>query len=167
MGKLATREEVLKALNIDNFREMTSEKVIGFASMYNQINPEVAKAAIAQFPNFAKTVGDALVELKDIAIKGLEGDDENTRMALQARINTIESMQNILERDDLSFEEEQEIINKMSEEASKMEDQVAEGKRFKNQQLQIVALAMIGMSAILLAVLGGKGEISLPQLSDD
>ena len=50
-----TEQQVLKKLDIPDFRHLTKEKVIAFATMVPKMNPEVAKKALEQFPNFAST----------------------------------------------------------------------------------------------------------------
>ena len=41
-----SEKKVLKKLGIPDFRHMTKDKVMGFASMLNQMDPEVAKKAL-------------------------------------------------------------------------------------------------------------------------
>lgn len=49
-------EKVLKKLGIKNFRHLSKDKVVEFISMIPDMDPEVAKAAINQFPEFANTM---------------------------------------------------------------------------------------------------------------
>ncbi len=44
-----TEQQVLKKLDIPDFRHLTKEKVIAFATMVPKMNPEVAKKALEQF----------------------------------------------------------------------------------------------------------------------
>ena len=53
MSKTLTEQKVLKKLGIPDFRHMTKDKVVRFASMLPKMNPEVAKKALEQFPEFA------------------------------------------------------------------------------------------------------------------
>lgn len=55
MARPYTEQQVLKKLDIPDFRHLTKEKVIAFATMVPKMNPEVAKEALEQFPNFAST----------------------------------------------------------------------------------------------------------------
>ena len=45
-------QKVLNKLGIEDFRHLSKEKVVEFISMIPNMEPEVAKAAIAQFPEF-------------------------------------------------------------------------------------------------------------------
>ena len=60
MARPYTEQQVLKKLDIPDFRHLTKEKVIAFATMVPKMNPEVAKKALEQFPNFASTSLDVL-----------------------------------------------------------------------------------------------------------
>ena len=54
MGKQLTERQVLEKLDIPDFRHITKDKVMEFASMLNKMEPDVAKKAIEQFPEFAR-----------------------------------------------------------------------------------------------------------------
>lgn len=45
-----SEKKVLKKLGIEDFRHMTKDKIVQFASMLPQMDPEVAKKALEQFP---------------------------------------------------------------------------------------------------------------------
>ena len=48
---------------------MTKDKVINFASMLQNMDPEVAKKAIEQFPEFAKMSLEAFKEYRTVLEK--------------------------------------------------------------------------------------------------
>lgn len=52
---MMNEQKVLKKLDIPDFRHLTKDKVIKMASMLDKMDPEVAKKAIEQFPEFANT----------------------------------------------------------------------------------------------------------------
>jgi hypothetical protein len=52
---MMSEEKVLKKLDIVDFRHLTKDKVIKMASMLDKMDPEVAKKALEQFPEFANT----------------------------------------------------------------------------------------------------------------
>lgn len=49
-----TEQQVLDNLGICDWRHMTKDKVIGFISAIPDMDPETAKAALAQFPEYVK-----------------------------------------------------------------------------------------------------------------
>ena len=50
---------------------LTKDKVIKMASMLDKMDPEVAKKALEQFPEFANTTKEMLTEYKVSLDKGL------------------------------------------------------------------------------------------------
>ena len=65
MNRTLTEQKVLKNLGIPDFRHMTREKVTGFVSMLPRMDPEVAKKALEQFPDFTKTAQTITASLKE------------------------------------------------------------------------------------------------------
>ena len=59
MSRTLTEKKVLNKLGIDSFREITKEKVIEMVSMYDKMDPEVAKKAIP--PNIAAKIITTLI----------------------------------------------------------------------------------------------------------
>ena len=62
---MMNEQKVLKKLDITDFRHLTKDKVIKMASMLDKMDPEVAKKALEQFPEFANTTKEMLSEYKD------------------------------------------------------------------------------------------------------
>lgn len=60
-----TEKQVLKTLDIPDFRHLSKEKVMTFFSMIPQMDPEVAKKALEQFPNFSSSVREILQDYKE------------------------------------------------------------------------------------------------------
>ena len=52
MKRTISEQKVLKKLGISDFRHMTKDKIVTFASMLPYMDPEVAKKALDQFPSF-------------------------------------------------------------------------------------------------------------------
>ena len=64
MKRMLTEQQVLKKMDIPDFRHVTKDKIITFASMLPNMDPEVAKKALEQFPDFAKTSLEVMKEYK-------------------------------------------------------------------------------------------------------
>ena len=86
MARPYTEQQVLKKLDIPDFRHLTKEKVIAFATMVPKMNPEVAKKALEQFPNFASTSLDVLKEYRSVIQEAMEDDRESMRSCYAAAI---------------------------------------------------------------------------------
>ena len=66
MSRTLSEQKVLKKLDIPDFRHLTKDKIIAFASLLPQMDTEVAKKALEQFPNFASTSLEVMREYKSI-----------------------------------------------------------------------------------------------------
>lgn len=164
MGRALTEKKVLDKLGIDNFRQLTKDKVIEMASMLDKMDPEVAKKVLDQFPDFAKTMKEILVEYKGFLSEGLKSNQENTKSFFESCDCAIQECQKILDKDNLSFEEKQTVIMLMLEIAKMKGDANSENKKF------ILCLAGAGIFALgiattaLLAALGGSAKIDLDSI---
>ena len=72
MGRTLNEKRVLKKLGIDDFRHLTKDKVMEMASLLDKMDPEVAKKAIEQFPDFANTMREVFGVYKALLDKSLE-----------------------------------------------------------------------------------------------
>lgn len=61
-----------------DFRNLSKNDVLSYASKLNELRPEVAQQVIAQFPELAKLIQSTMVEYKDILEKIVASDDEST-----------------------------------------------------------------------------------------
>ena len=52
MQRTISEQQVLQRLGIQDFRHMTKDKIMRFATMLPYMDPEVAKKALEQFPAF-------------------------------------------------------------------------------------------------------------------
>lgn len=66
MDRPYTEIQVLKKLDIPDFRHLTKDKVIAFATMIPGMEPEVAKKALEQFPNFVSISLEIMKEYRGI-----------------------------------------------------------------------------------------------------
>ncbi len=164
MAKQLTEAQVLQILNIPDFRHLSKEHVISFASMLQDMDPAVAQKALEQFPEFAKTTVDALKDYKGIIEKSFEDDKESANQcyALYNRIQA--ALEKCMDRDNLSFEERKYYIEQMKEVAAMAAAKDSEGKKFKWANLAgfgMIAVVVIGGT---LALLGGNTAFQIPQL---
>ena len=161
MSKPLTEQKVLKKLGIEDFRHLTKDKVITMASMLDKMDPEVAKKAIEQFPNFSDTMKDILHDYKESLDKAQEANAESVKSFYDSCDMTISSLQKELERTDQTFEERKYIIDKMLEVNRMKGDKDSENKKF------IATMALLGVAAVgivagaLSSALGGNTKIEM------
>lgn len=159
MSKLLTEQIVLRKLGIENFRHLTKDKVIIMASMLDKMNPEVAKKVIEQFPEFSNTIKEMLIQYKDTLDKGLETNRESVQSYYNVCTSIIETLQNQLNDENLSFEEKKYIIDQMVEVSKMIGEKDTENKRFIKALAVGAAAALVIVSATLVSALGGNTKI--------
>lgn len=159
MSRTLTEQKVLNKLDIEDFRHLTKDKVITMVSMLDKMDPEVAKKALEQFPEFAKTTKEMLVEYMQKLDKGLEENSESVQKCYDTYGAIILSLQKELEKENLSFEEKKYIIEQMKEIADKVDKKDSENKKFIWAMSGMGMLALTGAVAILASALGGNTQI--------
>lgn len=164
MGRALTEKKVLDKLGIDNFRQLTKDKVIEMASMLDKMDPEVAKKALDQFPDFAKTMKEILVEYKGFLSEGLKSNQENTKSFFESCDCAIQECQRVLDKDNLSFDEKHTVIMLMLEIAKMKKDANSENNKFITC-LATTGIAALGIAATaLVSVLGGNVKVDFDSI---
>lgn len=146
MKKNLTEQQVLKKLDIPDFRHLSKDKVMKFASMLPNMDPEVAKKALEQFPEFAKTSKEMLVDYKEILEKGMASNDESIKSCYDVSKMIIESLQKELDKENLTFEERKYIIDEMVKVSNMVNEKDTENKKF------LFGLAMVAGTVITTAI---------------
>lgn len=159
MNKSLTEQKVLKKLGIEDFRHLTKDKVITMASMLDKMDPEVAKKALEQFPEFAATTKEMLMEYKETLDKGLETNQESVQAYYDSCNAIIASLQKQLEDENLIFEERKYIIDRMLEVSKMMGEKDSENKKFIATLAVIGAAAACVATAVLASAIGGNTQI--------
>lgn len=165
MSRALTEEQVLKKLGIPNFRYMTKEKVVSFATMLPQIDPEVAKKLLDQFPEFSKSVLEIAKNYKDTLEKGLEENSSSTKICYETCNAIINSLTKLLEKQDLSHEERSDVINKMIELSKMVHEKDTENKQFILKVLAIAGATTFAVGGVVASVLGTNLDFNLPKKS--
>lgn len=78
MIKRISEKQLLKKLNIPDWRHMSKDKLTTFISSLPYLDPEVAKAAINQFPNFSEFVKDMIKVMQENADKSINSDEKTS-----------------------------------------------------------------------------------------
>ena len=156
MKRTLTETQVLKRLDIADFRHLTKEKVMSMATMLDKMDPEVAKKALEQFPEFASTMRQILSEYKQSLDEGMRQNAEGVKSYYETCDAIISSCQKELEKEDQPFEERRFILEQMMIVAKMKGDKNSEDKRFI-ATMSVIGLAAIGLTAgALITALGGN-----------
>jgi len=163
MSKLLTEKQVLKQLNIKDFRHISKDKVMEFASMIHKMDPDVAKKALEQFPDFANIALEALNDYKAILEKAVDANEKGSKQCYDVYTEIVSALKDCIKQENISFAEKQYYIDKMMEIAKMAEKLEGENKKFNWGVIKagaVVVAAVVGFGASLL---GGKVNIKLPK----
>ena len=159
MQRSLTETQVLKKLNIEDFRHLTKDKVVSMATMLDKMDPEVAKKALEQFPEFANTMRQILADYKQSLDEGMRQNAEGVKSYYDTCDVIISSCQQQLEQEDLSFEERRFILEQMVLVAKMKGEKNTEDKKFI-VMMSVIGLAAIGLTAgALITALGGNFKV--------
>lgn len=162
-----TEQQVLKKLDIPDFRHLSKDKVMTFFSMLPNMDPEVAVKALEQFPDFARAVKEIVENYKELLEKGFEENTASIAAYYDACNIILASLQKLLDKDNLSFEEQKYIIDQMMEVEKRMGKKETENKQFIKTIIGGACIAVIVAVGGLAAALGSNSGLSLPDLSAD
>ena len=164
MSKMLCEQKVLKKLGIDDFRHLPKDKVVTLALMLDEMEPEVAKKALEQFPDFSNTMREVFGAYRAVLEKSLEVDKESVFSYYATCDAIITSCQKELEKDALTFEQRQQILACMIEVANMKGIKDVEEKKFI-QTLCALGLTALSITAtVLLTVLGGNIKIDMRKI---
>lgn len=78
MEYTSNEKQILSLMERTDFRNLSKNDVLSYASKLNELRLEVAQQVIAQYPELAKLIQSTMVEYKDILEKIVASDDEST-----------------------------------------------------------------------------------------
>lgn len=160
LKRTLTEMRVLKRLGIPDFRHMTKDNVVKFATMLPYMNPEVAKKALEQFPAFKDMALDMVSEYKGFLEKALD-ENKTSQQAFYDTCNSIlSSLQGELEKESIQPEERRQIEDRMIEVAKMIGEKDSENKSFLWKMVATfgVIIAVVGTAAATM--LGSNAQIS-------
>ena len=156
MSHTLTEAKVLRKLDIPDFRHLTKDKVVSFVSMLPQMDPEVAKRALEQFPAFAETSLAIVGCLKDSLGTIVAGNAENMAEFNARCQEALSALEVELKREDLTDEGRKMVIDGIMGIIEAISRKDSENKEFLSRLftgfLRFGAIALV----ILAAPLGLK-----------
>ena len=167
MARSLTEQKVLKKLGIPDFRHMTKDKIVAFATMLPKMDPEVAKKALEQFPEFAKTATEIVSYYKELVEKGFDYNDASVKSFYLTCDSIIDTLNEQLKDGNLSFQEKQIIIDKMIELAKMKSDKDTENKKFIVDILKGAGWFALGVIASIATTLGVQTQMGKIEASDE
>ena len=160
MARTIAEKRVLKKLGITDFRHMTKDKIVSFASMLPRMDPEVAKKALEQFPEFASSAKEILANYKETIDKAVDSNDKSVKASYDICNNIIQSLKEQLDDKSLDFEQRMIIEDKMIEVAKMSAELDKQNKDFLVKIGGIGGAVAIVATAVIGAVLGTNIDVS-------
>lgn len=156
INRTLTEQKVLKKLDIPDFRHLSKDKVLTFASLLPNMDPEVAKKALEQFPNFASTSLDVMREYKELIKDTLKDNSESIKTCFDMYDRVMESLEKMMDNDALSFEEQVYILEQMKEIAHAVDKKESENKKFLIGAITLAGTLATGVIVALGSSLGSN-----------
>lgn len=167
-NKFMSADDVKKFWNIQDFRHITKEQVIEFTSMIPHMSKDVAIACINQFPDFAKNSVIMIDHLTSICQSALQENSKIDHVILESYFATLTACKIKLENDELSFDQQQQILDTMIYINDKMADIGMLNKQYNLKVIDRVLGAVLAVIVTGAGILGfqGKLPINIPTKKD-
>lgn len=166
MSRQLSEKQVLEMLGIPDFRHLSKDRIMSFTSALPQMESQVAIAALQQVPHFADTSLEIMRIYKEtvsqtLAENHVAGGIERLHVLLVLGL-----LETLSQSDDLSFEQKNELIDRMMAVLKMKSDKDTETKRFKFAVIGAVAVLGCFLTGAVLAALGGSSQISTGEDDD-
>lgn len=163
MKAVLNRQEVLDHFGINSFRELKSEQVTELYSMIKDMDKDVAKEAIEQFPNF-KEYGISLFEkLNESYNNVINANKDSAKQAAEAYGAILTTLQEEFKKDNYTLEEKHAIASRMVDVADRLREMDIDNKKFLLQIVKYVTMAAGAVASIGSAILGVKYRTNTPR----
>lgn len=153
-NSLLSEDDVKKALKIDNFRNLSKDKIMEFVSLIPQMDKDVAMAIINQFPAFGESALNMVMQLNTMCDKLLTSNKSSQADSIEAYKMILESHRDRLTKGDITSEEREKITREMIEVADKIAAKDTENKKFLKDLFNKGTYVIMGVILLGGAILG-------------
>ncbi|MRJ47077.1 hypothetical protein [Fundicoccus ignavus] len=157
--QIISEEKAKEMIGISNWREMSKNKIVDFINLIPNIDREVAMKAIEQFPAYANLSKEMVTQLYGLTQKALESNEQSNSASIKAYQSILDELGIILQKENISTEERQYVIDKMVEVADKISVKDIENKDLLDKWLRYggtVASGLLVLGSVILGVKSGK-----------
>lgn len=146
--------ELKKELGIADFRHMSKDKLLAFASNIDKLDPEVAKAIIGQFPEFKSYMLSLVDAFKEQTNKLMESGDKVDKNVFDAMQSIINALTRELQNTELNAEQRNKCEDMLMELAKMCVSLDEKHKNFLNDVLNKTAYELLGFAVIVASAIG-------------
>lgn len=146
--------ELKKELGIADFRHMSKDKLLTFASNIDKLDPEVAKAIIGQFPEFKSYMLSLVDVFKEQTNKLMESGDKVDKNVFDAMQSIINALTYELQNTELNAEQRNKCEDMLMELAKMCVSLDEKHKNFLNNVLNKIVCTLVSCCVVAASVLG-------------
>ncbi|MDZ7834467.1 MAG: hypothetical protein U5K84_03115 [Alkalibacterium sp.] len=107
--------QIKEMLNVNNFREVSKDKIIKFAAMMPDMDKEVAMKMIEKFSEFKQFAKEVMNTLEKEFKNTVESNNDSQAHVFKAFEDTRRILEKELDREELNKDERKEIISHLIE----------------------------------------------------
>ena len=152
---MATENEVKKALAIEDFRNISKDKIMEFVSAIPNMDKEVAIKIIEQFPSYAESANNMIAQLNTMCSNAMKENGESQKEVIEAYKKILDDLGELLKKDAITAEERTQITKQMIDIADRISAKDTENKEFLSGITkyggQIIVSALV-LGAVILGV---------------
>ena len=165
--KYNNEHEIMKALEIESWRNLSKDHMIRFAAMMPDMDTEVALKIIEQFPEFkgfALEALDVMEKRHESTLSHNKQSQDNVHRAFQ---EIREILKGELSKEDLTPEERKHILELIVETGNREFEKDTENKQFLEGMFKKAAMTVVGAIALGVVFVGGKALVESGEIDTD
>jgi len=151
---MVTENEVMKALGIESFRNMSKEKIMEFVSAIPNIDKDVAIKIIEQFPAYTVSANKMVTQLNTLCNNAMKENSDSQKESIEAYKKILEDLGELLRKDTISAEERVQITEQMISVADRISTKDTENKDFLAGILKNEVSIIGGVFVLGVVILG-------------
>lgn len=164
--RFQSEEQIMNALEITSWRNLSKDHMMRFATMMPDMDPEVAEKIVEQFPEFKLFAIDALNVMEKRHESTLSHNQQSQDSVHRAFQEIREILRGQLDKDDLSSEERMRILELIMDTGNREFAKDSENKQFLDSLFTKAALTVGAVVALGVVFVGGRTMLDGPDLND-
>ncbi|CDR12707.1 hypothetical protein [Streptomyces iranensis] len=154
--KYKNEAQIMKALGIESWRNLSKDKMVRFAAMMPNMDTEVALKIVEQFPAFKNFAKDAVSAIERAHQSTFSANNQSQERVHRAWQEVRDILKGELGKDDLGREEKKFLIEQIQETARMQSQKDSENKQFLDGALKKVLVGATAAVALGVAFVGGR-----------